>query len=413
MSKFFYGWVIVGVMGIISFVGMGLLSLNFGLFIKPMGEDLGIGRATFGLAQSSMMISAAISAPFVGHLIDRFGPRILLPLAATITIGAIFFLSFSKNSWQIVSVFIIMGFMNFNNPGNMFVSVPIVKWFVINRGKAFSFVSLGIPIGAIIFIPLTQYFINKFGWESSLIYMGFLGLVIIVPVSLIFLRREPKDMGLNPDGLLNDEFVPDGFEGSMEKSFTLRESVGTYTYWQLIVIFALFYFAIGTIALHRIPAFMDRGLDPTLVSISTAFDAVCAGITSFIVGFLVSKINSRWIASASFICLVVASVITIYAFSFWVMFVSMAIFGVGIGGLMFIQNYIWAEQFGREHVGAIKGSSYLLIMLIGGIGAPLAGYVYDQVGSYNFVWWIGICLLFLASILMLVNKSPQKKSPQT
>ena len=149
-------------MGIISFVGMGLLSLNFGLFIKPMGEDLGIGRATFGLAQSSMMISAAISAPFVGHLIDRFGPRILLPLAATITIGAIFFLSFSKNSWQIVSVFIIMGFMNFNNPGNMFVSVPIVKWFVINRGKAFSFVSLGIPIGAIVFIPLTQYFINNF-----------------------------------------------------------------------------------------------------------------------------------------------------------------------------------------------------------------------------------------------------------
>ena len=110
-------------------------------------------------------------------------------------------------------------------------------------------------------------------------------------------------------------------------------------------------------------------------------------------GFLVSKINSRWIASASFICLVVASVITIYAFSFWVMFVSMAIFGVGIGGLIFIQNYIWAEQFGREHVGAIKGSSYLFIMLIGGIGAPLAGYIYDQVGSYNLIWSIGICLL--------------------
>ena len=80
---------------------------------------------------------------------------------------------------------------------------------------------------------------------------------------------------------------------------------------------------------------------------------------------------------------------------------------------MFIQNYIWAEQFGREHVGAIKGSSYLLIMLIGGIGAPLAGYVYDQIGSYNFVWWIGICLLFLASIMILVNKSPQTKLTQT
>ena len=82
-SNFFYGWVIVAVMATISFVSMGLLSLNFGLFIKPMGEDLNIGRATFGFAQSAMMISSAISSPIIGRLIDRFGTRLLLPIAAT------------------------------------------------------------------------------------------------------------------------------------------------------------------------------------------------------------------------------------------------------------------------------------------------------------------------------------------
>ena len=101
-SNFFYGWVIVAVMATISFVSMGLLSLNFGLFIKPMGEDLNIGRATFGFAQSAMMISSAISSPIIGRLIDRFGTRLLLPIAATITIFAIFFLSQSTNSFQII-----------------------------------------------------------------------------------------------------------------------------------------------------------------------------------------------------------------------------------------------------------------------------------------------------------------------
>ena len=400
-SNFFYGWVIVAVMATISFVSMGLLSLNFGLFIKPMGEDLNIGRATFGFAQSAMMISSAISSPIIGRLIDRFGTRLLLPIAATITIFAIFFLSQSTNSFQIIIFFVVMGLMNFNNPGNMFTSVPILKWFVVNRGKALSFVSLGIPFGAIVFIPLSQIFINVYGWELAMIYIGIIGLLIIVPVSLIFLKREPEDVGLKPDGMIVENVSVNTPKKSQENSFTFRESLKSFTYWQLIVIFSLHYIAVGTIALHRIPAFMDRGMDPTLVSISTAFDAVCAGGSAFIMGFIISKVKSKWIASGSFLCLVIASIITIYAFSFWVMYISMAIFGIGIGGLIFIQNYMWAEKFGRENVGIIKGSSFFVIMLIGGIGAPLAGYIRDVTGTYVTIWWVSVFILVLMSIFIL------------
>ena len=37
------------VMAATGAVSMGMGSLNFGLFIKPMGDELGIGRAAFGL----------------------------------------------------------------------------------------------------------------------------------------------------------------------------------------------------------------------------------------------------------------------------------------------------------------------------------------------------------------------------
>ena len=49
-NRFFYGWVIVVVMAVASAVSMGMGSLNFGLFIKPMGDQLNIGRAAFGLS---------------------------------------------------------------------------------------------------------------------------------------------------------------------------------------------------------------------------------------------------------------------------------------------------------------------------------------------------------------------------
>ncbi len=68
-ARFFYGWVIVAVMGAVGALSMALGSLNFGLFIKPMGDELGVGRATFGWAQSSRQIASAFTAPVVG------GPR--------------------------------------------------------------------------------------------------------------------------------------------------------------------------------------------------------------------------------------------------------------------------------------------------------------------------------------------------
>ena len=58
---------------------------------------------------------------------------------------------------------------------------------------------------------------------------------------------------------------------------------------------------------------MDRGLDAQLIAWSTAFDAVCAGISTFTVGSLVKKIGIRILGTISFLFLAFASLITIYA----------------------------------------------------------------------------------------------------
>ena len=87
--------------------------------------------------------------------------------------------------------------------------------------------------------------------------------------------------------------------------------------------------ATGTVALHRIAAFMDRGMDPTLISFATAFDAVAAGGSTFLFGMLVRWVPARFLGAIGFSMLAIASVLTIYAVNLQVMFVSMWIFGMG------------------------------------------------------------------------------------
>ena len=70
-------------MAITGAVSMGMGSLNFGLFIKPMGDELGIGRAAFGWAQTARMGASSATSPLIGWLIDRYGSRVMLPVAAS------------------------------------------------------------------------------------------------------------------------------------------------------------------------------------------------------------------------------------------------------------------------------------------------------------------------------------------
>ena len=393
---------------------MAMGSLNFGLFIKPMGDDLGIGRAYFGWAQTARQVASSVTSPPVGWLLDRFGSRVMLPVAALATGGAMIALAFIGSAWHLVALFAVMGLVGMSGPGALVTSVPILKWFVRRRGTAIAFVGLGIPIGALVFVPLTQLFIDAWGWRTAWVALAFLGIGVIVPLSLVFVRRQPEDMGLLPDGP-PPPVEPDagagasaGPRGDLEVSWTVREAMRTLSFWSLVVVFGMMAMAVGTVALHRIAAFMDRGLDPTLISFATAFDAVCAGVATFAFGMLVRRVSARVLGAIGFSLLGTASVMTIYADNLLVMFVSMAVFGLGIGGMMFLQNFIWADYFGREYVGSIRGAAAPINLTVGGIGPPLAGYVRDWTGSYDPVWWGGVCLMFLAALLLLATTAPKK-----
>ena len=404
-KRFFYGWVIVFVMAVASAVGMGMGSLNFGLYIKPMGDELGIGRASFGWASTVRSISSAATSPLIGSLLDRYGARWLLAGSIIITGLSMIGLSYVVYPWHLMIAFAVMGLVGMSGPGALITSVPPTKWFIRDRGKALAFTSVGISIGAMIFVPLTQVFIDKFTWQGAWIILGVFGMVVVVPLSVLLLRRQPEDMGLLPDGDLELSNENEIFE---EYSWTVTEAVKTPSMWLLTGAFSILHLGIFTFALHRIPAFMDRGLDPGLVSLATAFDAVCAGIGSFGGGILVRNISSKYIGASAFLMLAGASVLTIFAHDFWLMFWSMALFGLGIGVNSFTQNFIWAEYFGRGHLGSIRGLVMPISLVVGGIGAPAAGYVRDITGSYDPAWWSGVALMLLAAGMFITANNPNK-----
>jgi OFA family oxalate/formate antiporter-like MFS transporter len=350
----FYGWVIVGVMAATAALSMALGGLNFGLFIKPIGDELGIGRGTFGWAQSARQLASAFTAPVVGSLLDRFGARILLAAAALIAGGALSGVAFVDAGWQIIALFAVTGLVGLSGPGALVTSVPVTRWFVRKRAKAMAIASLGIPVGGVIFVPATQMLIDAFGWRQAIILLGLVGGGAIVPLALLFIRRQPEDLDLLPDGarpvvatvaLTGNEAqstLP-RLEHIQERSWTRAEAMRTGTFWQMVIVFSLVNLAVSTVGVHRIPAFMDRGLDPQMVAYGTALDYTFTGTSTVAMGMLTRWAPARLLGAGGFVLLACASLLSIVADTHALMFTAMGLFGLGIGGMMLMQNFMWAD----------------------------------------------------------------------
>jgi hypothetical protein len=110
-------------------------------------------------------------------------------------------------------------------------------------------------------------------------------------------------------------------------------------------VFSLVMMAVSSVGVHRIPSFMDRGLDPRLISYGTALDAAFAGVSTFALGLLTRRAPARLLGACGLVLLAIASAFSIVADTHPMMFVAMITFGLGIGGMMLIQNYVWTDTY--------------------------------------------------------------------
>ncbi len=81
-------------------------------------------------------------------------------------------------------------------------SLYLTRWFVRRRGLALSTAFSGVGIGSVTILPWVQTLIANSGWRTACWSLGLLVLVALAPLNLL-LKKNPADLGLEPDGKSN------------------------------------------------------------------------------------------------------------------------------------------------------------------------------------------------------------------
>ena len=199
-KKFFHGWYIVGVGILVNIAGTFAFSSTLSIFLKPITEELGVTRGAFSLIRTFEIGVAALVVPLLGPWIDRHGGRGVLVLGVLMEGAGMLLSSLVQSFWQFVVVRCSLVIAGEALLGSLVINVTIAQWFVRKRGRAMGIANLGTGIAKLTIPIAAASLFVLVGWRSTWAIFGIVAPLLVVTPALIFVRRQPEDIGLRPDG---------------------------------------------------------------------------------------------------------------------------------------------------------------------------------------------------------------------
>src|SRR5690348_13305359 len=184
-------------------VGGGAINVfAFGVFLKPITGELGVGRAMFSSALTMHAALAALSCPAIGWLVDRWGARrVMIPGLLIYALATACYALIQASPFAITFlIFAVTGIV-----GGVGTPIPyatvITQWFDRQRGLALGVGIAGVGLGVALVPQLAAALIAAFGWRTAYVGLGIAVLVIaFVPVAL-FLREPAQVAAPSRDGV--------------------------------------------------------------------------------------------------------------------------------------------------------------------------------------------------------------------
>lgn len=415
---FYYGWLVLGSAGSSMFVRNAAGSLTFAVFVPLIADDTGWSRALIGGAAAVGGLLATGASPLVGWSVDRFGARIVLVLGIVI-IG----LSTVAMAWLSVHIAIFyaalaIGRIMFSSPLNVGPATVVGRWFVRQRGRATGLLFLSHSGGMVVFPLVATWVSVVWGWEVAWIVLGIMVYAIALGPAALLIAQRPEDVGLLPDGDSPDsagdaaepaqaiETVP--VESEIE--WATREALHTPALWVLALGTGFLFLLQSGTNTYQADLLRSKGIDLALSQFSIVINAAGTGIGSLLWGRVLEQVRVSYTYAIVALLMALACGIFVIADTVWLAYLGSGLFGVSVAGILVVPPVAYANFFGRQSLGTIRGVTEPFTSLGQAIGAVASGLVFHLAGGYGIAFIIYAALGILTAAALLLARPPAHPS---
>jgi len=385
-------WWVVAACGLALVVGSGVINVYaFGVFMKPMSEELGVGRSVLSSGILLGQVMSAIAYALVGVVTDRYGPRGVMMLGIPLFAAATAcYALLTPSLAMIYLVFAFVGLVGVVQSPVTFGAI-LAKWFDDRRGLALGFATAGVGVGTAIVPLFANVLLERLGWRNAFLGVALLILVVAWLPMLVFIREpSARDVAETPD-------VPEAAKTGM----SAREAFASWRFWALTAAFFLGVPAITGTLTHTVALFTDRGI-PASTAIQVLTGAGLALIAGRVVsGWLLDRFFGPTVAVVFFVLPMAGITLLLSGLAGVAPYLGVILVAITAGGEIDVMAFLATRFFGLKAYGKIYGVMFAFFAIGTGLGPYLAGLSFDWFHSYtpSFLLFEGglviTCVLFM------------------
>lgn len=397
--RFYYGWTILGTLAFTEVVSWGILYYSFSVFLAPMQRELGWSRGVLTGAFSLALLTSGVAAVWVGRWVDRHGPRWLMTAGSIV---ASLLLVAWANTRSILLLYAIWTGIGIAMAAVLYepAFVAIATWFRRYRGRALTILTFIGGFASVIFIPLTAWLIESYGWRTAALVLAAILAVTTIPLHALVPRRRPSDVGQVVDGEPGP--VEPDYQPAAETSVPLRAAIRSSSFRWLATGFCLAFVANVAVTVHLIPYLLDHGHSASFAAWSAGLIGVMALPGRLIFTPLGDRVPRRFVTAGIFGVQTVAIATLLLAPTVAGVVGFVVLFGLGFGAITPARAALVAELYGTRDYGGISGVLAMFVTGARAVAPVSAGLLYTLFGRYEQTFWLLASLSLLASLAMLL-----------
>ncbi len=402
-ARYFHGWNVVGATFVMALFSFGLGFYGLAVYVATLQRLHGWSASAVSAPVTTYYIAGALVTMAIGHLYERFGPRLVVVSGSLAMAGGVAALGCVTQAWQLYPAFLVMS-MGWGAMSGAAINIILAPWFHRRRGLAVSIAFNGATLGGVIVAPALIPLIDAVGFPRALALAALVLMAPLLTVAAVIMRRGPEEIGLGPDG---DRGPSGPTEAAADVEAPSRgDAICTWRFWSMSAPFALGLAAQVGVLTHLVALvtpMLGTGGAARAVSTTTA----AAVIGRLLTGLVVDRLNRRLVSSATLVVQMIGLAGLAWAPSGVLIYASCALFGLGVGNLTTLPGLIVAVEWPRERFGPLVALAVGINQFTFAFGPSLVGALRDAAGSYGPA--LGVCMALQAVAAATVLLGPRRE----
>ena len=380
---------------------------SYGVFQIPIANEFGWPRAEFSLAIAIQNLAWGFGSPFFGAMAERMGDRKAIILGAILYALGLVLSAGATTPLEHQIYEILVGFGIAGTGFGVILAVIGRASSDDNRQMSLSIATASGSAGQIIGPPAAIALLSLMEWQ--MVFIVFAASILSVLVLLPFMKA--------PEMATKDEIEESLGDilklASRDPSFAMI-FIGFFACGYQLAFITAHFPALVTEMSAPVESYGwcgDLGITTTaaLGGLSISVIGFANIIGTLVAGWAGKKYKKKWLLSgiyagrsivSAWFILTPITANTVLIFSFALGFLWLATVPLTSG--------LVAHIYGLKYMATLYGIVFFSHQLGSFVGVWLGGVLYDDYGTYTFVWWVGIAIGIVSAIIHLPIKEEKK-----